>query len=92
MDEVDENSLVEMTKKLSETPATYGRIIWGLMLERGLNMSALAVASGIDRDIIFQCVKSPYAPSPEILSKLANALDVEVYELQPTSNINAPPV
>ena len=81
-------------KATADTPVEvvrqlFARKLWGLMMQKGMNQSELGRAAGIARDSISTYVRAISMPDPVNLHKLAQALNVEVSELNPQASLSA---
>ena len=65
------------------TRQEFGKRLYNYMMHNRMSQSDLARASGMGRDSISQYVRGRSVPSPKNLSRLAEALDVEVDVLFP---------
>lgn len=65
------------------TRQEFGKRLFNFMMQKRMSQSDLSRASGMGRDSISQYVRGRSVPSPKNLSKLADALDVEVDVLFP---------
>lgn len=71
------------------TRQEFGKRLYNFMIERRMSQSDLSRASSMGRDSISQYVRGRSVPSPKNLSKLAEALDVEVDVLFPNYDAQA---
>lgn len=65
------------------TRQEFGKRLYNFMMQRRMSQSDLSRASGMGRDSISQYVRGRSVPSPKNLTKLSDALDVEVDVLFP---------
>lgn len=71
------------------TRQEFGKRLYNFMMKKRMSQSDLSRASGMGRDSISQYVRGRSVPSPKNLSKLADALDVEVDVLFPNYDAQA---
>lgn len=67
------------------TRQEFGRRLYSLIINKKLNQSQLAQMAGIGRDSISRYIAGKTFPTPLLLAKLADALEVEETELLPNS-------
>jgi transcriptional regulator with XRE-family HTH domain len=67
----------------------FGRRLYNFMMQNRMSQSDLSRASGMGRDSISQYVRGRSVPSPKNLTKLADALNVEVDVLFPNYDAQA---
>jgi transcriptional regulator with XRE-family HTH domain len=65
------------------TRQEFGKRLYNFMMQKRMSQSDLSRASGMGRDSISQYVRGRSVPSPKNLTKLADALDVEIDVLFP---------
>lgn len=82
------DSTVDLSQKVL-TKQEFGKRLFALMLEKGMNQSDLARAAKLGRDSISTYVRGRSAPSPQNLDKLCAALSVAPDELYPNYAANA---
>ncbi len=71
------------------TRQEFGKRLYNFMMQNRMSQSDLSRASGMGRDSISQYVRGRSVPSPKNLTKLADALDVEVDVLFPNYDAQA---
>tara|TARA_R110001606_G_C15222844_1_gene634237 strand:+ start:167 stop:580 length:414 start_codon:yes stop_codon:yes gene_type:complete len=71
------------------TRQEFGRRLYNFMMQNRMSQSDLSRASGMGRDSISQYVRGRSVPSPRNLTKLAEALNVEVDVLFPNYDAQA---
>ena len=67
----------------------FGKRLYALMLEKGMNQSDLARAAKMGRDSISTYVRGRSVPTPQNLERLCEALSVAAEELYPNYAANA---
>ncbi len=67
----------------------FGKRLYALMLEKGMNQSDLARAAKMGRDSISTYVRGRSVPTPQNLERLCEALSVASEELYPNYAANA---
>ena len=82
------DSTVDLSQKVL-TKQEFGKRLFALMMEKGMNQSDLARAAKLGRDSISTYVRGRSAPSPQNLDKLCAALSVAPDELYPNYAANA---
>lgn len=82
------DNTVDLSQKVL-TKQEFGKRLFALMLEKGMNQSDLARAAKLGRDSISTYVRGRSAPSPQNLDKLCAALSVAPDELYPNYAANA---
>ena len=82
------DSTVDLSQKVL-TKQEFGKRLFALMMEKGMNQSDLARAAKLGRDSISTYVRGRSAPSPQNLDKLCAALSVSPDELYPNYAANA---
>ena len=78
----------------ADTPAEvvrqlFSRRLWRLMVQKGMNQSELARVAGIARDSVSTYIRALSMPDPVNLHKLAQALGVEISDLNPQAALSA---
>ena len=82
------DNTVDLSQKVL-TKQEFGKRLFALMMEKGMNQSDLARAAKLGRDSISTYVRGRSAPSPQNLDKLCAALSVSPDELYPNYAANA---
>lgn len=82
------DSTVDLSQKVL-TKQEFGKRLFALMMQKGMNQSDLARAAKLGRDSISTYVRGRSAPSPQNLDKLCAALSVAPDELYPNYAANA---
>lgn len=71
------------------TKQEFGKRLFALMLEKGMNQSDLARAGGLGRDSISTYIRGRSVPTPQNLERLAAAVGVSSADLYPNYDANA---
>ena len=82
------DNTVDLSQKVL-TKQEFGKRLFALMMEKGMNQSDLARAAKLGRDSVSTYVRGRSAPSPQNLDKLCAALSVAPDELYPNYAANA---
>lgn len=79
---------VDLTQKVL-TKHEFGKRLYALMMQQGMNQSDLARAAKLGRDSISTYIRGRSVPTPQNLDKLCAALSVAPDELYPNYAANA---
>ena len=79
---------VDLTQRVL-SKQEFGKRLFSLMLEKGMNQSDLARSSGLGRDSISTYVRGRSVPTPQNLVRLAESLGVSSIDLYPNYDANA---
>lgn len=66
---------------MSEIEDKFGAKLRKFRREKNLSQEELSKAAGLDRTFVGKIERGERSPSLQTISKLANALDIEIYEL-----------
>ena len=83
-----DNGTVDLSQKVL-SKQEFGKRLYALMLEKGMNQSDLARAAKMGRDSISTYVRGRSVPTPQNLERLCEALSVAADELYPNYAANA---
>ncbi|MGB0467517.1 MAG: helix-turn-helix domain-containing protein [Pontibacterium sp.] len=82
------DNTVDLTQKVL-SKQEFGKRLYALMMQKGMNQSDLARASKLGRDSISTYVRGRSVPTPQNLEKLCAVLSVAPDELYPNYAANA---